>query len=104
MGLAALVPPSERLLLLGEGAPFYYPPGSYNVVWDRWPFADGKLMDSGARYVLVDLGSIARYERSGYLPAGVSVRSVQEWMVRETRGIRQWEEEGKVLVEVVGRR
>jgi len=104
MGLAGLVPPGERVLLLGEGAPFYYPPGSYNVVWDRWPFADGKLTDSGARYVLVDLGSIARYERSGYLPAGVSVRSVQEWMVRETRGIRQWEEEGKVLVEVVGRR
>lgn len=105
MGVAALVPPRERVLLLGEGAPFYYPPNvAYNVVWDRWPFANGELTDSKARFVLVDLGSIARYERSGYLPKGVSVHAVQEWMVRKTRGIRQWEGEGKVLVEVVGGR
>lgn len=104
-GIAALVPPGERVLLLGEGAPFYYPSdATYNVVWDAWPFADGRLTDGKARFVLVDMGSIARYERSGYLPKGVSGRAVQEWMVRETRGIRQWEDEGKVLVEVVGGR
>ncbi|MCP2732474.1 ArnT family glycosyltransferase, partial [Limnofasciculus baicalensis] len=105
IGVAALVPAGERVLLLGEGAPFCFPADvKYNVVWDRWPFADGELTDLAAKFVLVDLGSIARYERSGYLPKGVSVRAVQEWMVRRTRGIRQWEGEGKVLVEVIGER
>lgn len=103
-GVAALVPPGDTITLLGEAAPFYYPPNvRYNTVWDRWPFKDGRLIETGVRFVLIDFASIGRYERSGYLPPEVNLRAVQEWMLRECRTIKVWEAEGKVLVEVVRR-
>jgi 4-amino-4-deoxy-L-arabinose transferase-like glycosyltransferase len=98
---AVLVPKGERVALLGDAAPLYYPPGAaYNTVWDRWPFQDGRLTDAEARYVLVDFASIDRYERSGYLPPGVTLRGVQGWVARSCRLIRAWDDQGKVLVEV----
>lgn len=102
IGVGALVPASEKVVLLGEATPFYYPPGAtYNTVWDRWPFKDGALTDATARFVLVDFGSIARFERSGYLPPGVTLRGVEAWVSRSCRVVREWREQGKMLVEVI---
>lgn len=101
VGVEALRVGPEHVYLLGESAPFYYPGGvAYHSVWDRWRFRDGELTDPSIRSVLVNLSEIARFERSGYLPPGVSTEGVRDWMQRRTALVRAWDKAGIYLVRV----
>lgn len=101
IAVAADVPEGAKVRLLGEAAVFYYPPGcAYNTVWDAWPFKDGEFTDAAAQYVLIDMGSIRRYERSGYLPPSVTPQAIQAWAAAHGTPIRLWPERDMALLRV----
>ncbi len=101
LAVADDVPDGAKIRLLGEAAVFYYPPGcAYNTAWDAWPFKDGAFTDASAQYVLIDMGSIRRYERSGYLPPGVTPRAIQDWAAAHCTPVRLWPERDMALLRV----
>jgi hypothetical protein len=48
--------------------------------------------------ILIDLGELARLERSGILDPRVNTAMIREWMTRHTQRIKEWPRLGDVLV------
>ncbi len=101
VGVARHLARGERLRLLAVPTAFYFPPGTrYQSVWDAWPFDASGFTDPEARHVLVGVGAMHRFERSGYLPEGLTPELVESWIARRTTVVASWPHMGMDLVRV----
>lgn len=116
--------PADRgtLHLIGDAAPLYLKgPLLWNTVWDRWPAAaladpassprdaafafTRSLRDAGVTHVLVNFAELARYQRSGYMPKGLTPEVVRDWIdasiaAGDAAVLAAWQRTGQVLVEL----
>ena len=94
-----LVPPDEKVYLLGDSTPLYMPGKlalgklMYHVAWERSPLGDAiaaapsdpeawqrTLFAQGVRWVLLNPGELTRLTESGYYDKRVTAERVRQWL------------------------
>jgi len=101
--------PGTRVYLLGDATPLYFTrPVIYQTTYDTSPLSGVEVSEwnrvfrsLGVDVVLVNLSEIARLEKSGWNPPGVTAARVTQWMQEHSMPLlppQRWESSGMYLV------
>lgn len=101
-----------RLLLVGDAAPLYFRnPAAYATTWDVNPMVralasapgnpDGVseyLRAQGYDFVLLNLGEVARYDRSKFLDPRLLPGNMKDWIEKSTAAAHVWNNGSSLLL------